>query len=333
MSQKPDDSSLLLLTGAAGFIGSHIAHRLLDQGVRVLGIDSLNHYYDPQLKRDRLERLLKRDGFRFEQLDLADREGMARLFDQEKFDQVIHMAAQAGVRYSVDHPMAYVDSNMAGMMTVLEGCRHQQVRHLVYASSSSVYGQSNTMPLAENKITDRPVSLYAASKKANELMAHSYSHLYGIPATGLRLFTVYGPWGRPDMAIFKFTRAIFAGEPIQIYNQGQMRRDFTFVEDVVRAVLGVLARPPVAGDKEPAHRILNVGNSDPVMLMRFVESIEAAVGRPAIKELLPMQLGDVPETWADVSALKALVGDSPGTPIDEGVRRFVSWYRDYYGVS
>ncbi|GAA6142134.1 NAD-dependent epimerase/dehydratase family protein [Hydrogenophaga sp. 5NK40-0174] len=320
----------VLVTGAAGFIGSHVAHRLLDMGADVLGLDSLNNYYDLQLKQDRLARLTAREGFRFAHLDLADREGMARLFKAEPFDEVVHLAAQAGVRYSVDHPMAYVDSNMAGMMTLLEGCRHQGVKHLVYASSSSVYGASNTMPLSEDKVTDRPVSLYAASKKANELMVHSYSHLFGIPSSGLRLFTVYGPWGRPDMAIFKFVRAILAGESIQVYNHGQMRRDFTYVDDVVDAVVRVLSRPPVASGKEPAHRVLNVGNSSPVMLMRFVECIEAALGTEAIKEMLPMQQGDVPETWADVTALKALIGDVPGTPIEEGVKRFVEWYRTYY---
>ncbi len=320
----------VLVTGAAGFIGSHVAHKLLDMGVAVLGLDSLNAYYDPQLKRDRLARLMAREGFRFVQLDLADREGMDRLFATEAFAEVVHLAAQAGVRYSVDHPMAYVDSNLAGMMALLEGCRHQGVRHLVYASSSSVYGASNTMPLSENKITDRPVSLYAASKKANELMAHSYSHLFGIAASGLRLFTVYGPWGRPDMAIFKFVRAMLAGESIQVYNNGQMRRDFTYIDDVVNAIVAVLARPPQAFGGEPAHRVLNVGNSSPVMLMRFVECIESAVGTEAVKEMLPMQQGDVPETWADVTALKALIGDVPNTPIEEGVQRFVDWYRSYY---
>lgn len=320
----------VLVTGAAGFIGFHLATRLLAEGLSVLGIDNLNEYYDLRLKRDRLARLEADPGFTFERLDLADRAGVAALFAKERFDAVVHLAAQAGVRYSVDHPMVYLDSNLAGTMTVLEGCRHQGTAHLVYASSSSIYGAARTLPLSESQTTDQPVSLYAATKKANELLVHSYSHLYGIPATGLRFFTVYGPWGRPDMAIFKFVRAILAGEPIDIYNHGVMRRDFTFIDDVVEAIWRVLQRPPTRqGDQAPA-RVLNVGNSQPVTLMRFVESIEQALARPALRNMLPMQAGDVPETWADVSRLKALTGFVPQTELQAGVQRFVDWYRDHY---
>lgn len=320
----------VLVTGAAGFIGFHLARRLLAEGLQVLGVDSLNAYYDPQLKQDRLTQLQGQPGFAFEQLDLADRAGVAALFARERFDAVLHLAAQAGVRYSVDHPMAYLDSNLAGTMTLLEGCRHQGTAHLVYASSSSIYGAARTLPLSEAQMTDQPVSLYAATKKANELLVHSYSHLYGIPATGLRLFTVYGPWGRPDMAIFKFVRAILAGEPIDIYNHGVMRRDFTFVDDVVEAIWRVLQRPPVRSDGQAPARVLNVGNSSPVPLIQFVESIEQALGRPAQRRMLPMQPGDVPETWADVSQLAALTGFSPQTDLALGVQRFVDWYRGYY---
>jgi UDP-glucuronate 4-epimerase len=319
----------VLVTGAAGFIGYHLCERLLDDGVQVLGVDSLTPYYDPRLKADRLARLSAREGFRFERLDLADRVATAELFAREPFDAVLHLAAQAGVRYSVENPLAYLDSNLAGMMNVLEGCRHARVGHLVYASSSSVYGAGNTMPLSEDKVTDRPVSLYAASKKANEVMAYSYSHLYDLPATGLRLFTVYGPWGRPDMAIFRFVRAIESGQPIDVYNQGRMRRDFTYVDDVVEAIVRVMGRPPGRQGTEPPQRILNVGNSRPVMLMDFIACLEDALGRSAQKNLLPMQAGDVPDTWADVTRLGELTGFSPATPIREGVQRFVDWYRAY----
>lgn len=323
----------VLITGAAGFIGFHLTRHLLAQGLQVLGVDSLNAYYDPQLKQARLAQLQGQAGFAFEQLDLADRDGVAALFARERFDAVVHMAAQAGVRYSVEHPMAYLDSNLAGTLTLLEGCRAQGVGHLVYASSSSIYGAAREMPLSESQMTDQPVSLYAATKKANELMVHSYAHLYGLPATGLRLFTVYGPWGRPDMAIFKFVRAVLAGEPIQIYNHGQMERDFTYVGDVVEAVWRVLLRPPVRGaDGQAPARVLNVGNSQPVPLLRFVECIEQAVGRPALREMLPMQPGDVPRTWADVAPLVALTGFEPRTDVATGVRHFVDWYRGYYGV-
>lgn len=319
----------VLVTGAAGFIGYHLCERLLDDGVQVLGVDSLTPYYDPRLKADRLARLSAREGFRFERLDLADRVATAELFAREPFDAVLHLAAQAGVRYSVENPLAYLDSNLAGMMNVLEGCRHARVGHLVYASSSSVYGAGNTMPLSEDKVTDRPVSLYAASKKANEVMAYSYSHLYDLPATGLRLFTVYGPWGRPDMAIFRFVRAIEEGAPIDVYNHGQMRRDFTYVGDVVEAIVRVMHRPPQREGAAPPQRILNVGNSSPVMLMDFIACLEQALGKVADKRLLPMQPGDVPDTWADVTRLGELTGFSPATPIREGVQRFVDWYRAY----
>ncbi|MEZ5647121.1 MAG: NAD-dependent epimerase [Burkholderiaceae bacterium] len=321
--------SRVLVTGAAGFIGYHLCERLLDAGLQVLGVDSLTPYYDPRLKADRLARLGARHGFRFERLDLADRVATADLFARESFDAVLHLAAQAGVRYSVENPLAYLDSNLAGMMNILEGCRHAGVGHLVYASSSSVYGAGNTMPLSEDKITDRPVSLYAASKKANEVMAYSYSHLYDLPASGLRLFTVYGPWGRPDMAIFRFVRAIESGQPIDVYNEGRMRRDFTYVGDVVEAIIRVLQRVPRRDGSEPPQRILNVGNSSPVMLMDFIACLEDALGKAADKRMLPMQPGDVPDTWADVSRLSALTGFSPATPIREGVQRFVDWYRDY----
>lgn len=319
----------VLVTGAAGFIGYHLCERLLDDGVQVLGVDSLTPYYDPRLKADRLARLSAREGFRFERLDLADRVAIAELFAREPFDAVLHLAAQAGVRYSVENPLAYLDSNLAGMMNVLEGCRHARVGHLVYASSSSVYGAGNTMPLSEDKVTDRPVSLYAASKKANEVMAYSYSHLYDLPATGLRLFTVYGPWGRPDMAIFRFVRAIEEGTAIDVYNHGQMRRDFTYVGDVVEAIVRVMHRPPQREGAAPPQRILNVGNSSPVMLMDFIACLEQALGKVADKRLLPMQPGDVPDTWADVTRLGELTGFSPATPIRDGVQRFVDWYRAY----
>jgi UDP-glucuronate 4-epimerase len=321
----------ILVTGAAGFIGFHLCQRLLDQGFEVEGLDNLNAYYEPALKQARLQQLLARPGFVFHRLDLADRDAMARLFAETRYEVVLHLAAQAGVRHSVDHPMAYLDSNLAGMLTVLEGCRHSGVRHLVYASSSSIYGAARQMPLREDMVTDQPISLYAASKKANELMAYSYSHLYGIPATGLRLFTVYGPWGRPDMAIFKFVRAVLAGQPIDVYNNGQMRRDFTYVDDVVDAVLKVMAVPPVATADAPAHRVLNVGNNGPVSLMDFIGCIEKATGIEAIKHFMPMQQGDVPETWADTTALEKGFGIRPNTDLQLGVQRFVDWYRGYYG--
>ena len=322
----------VLVTGAAGFIGFHLTNRLLDQGLSVDGVDNMSPYYEPSLKQARLERLQARSGFLFHRLDLADREGVAALFGQGRYDIVFHLAAQAGVRYSVEQPMAYLDSNLAGMLTVLEGCRHHAVKHLVYASSSSIYGAAREMPLREGMVTDTPISLYAASKKANELMAHSYSHLYGIPASALRFFTVYGPWGRPDMAIFKFVRAIFEGQPIDVYNHGNLRRDFTYVDDVVDAVLAVAARPPLREDGQAPHRVLNVGHNGPVPLMDFIGCLEAACGREAAKNFLPMQAGDVPDTWADTTRLESGFGVRADTELRVGVQRFVDWYRGYYGI-
>jgi UDP-glucuronate 4-epimerase len=323
----------VLVTGAAGFIGFHLTHRLLDRGWAVDGVDNMTPYYEPALKQARLVRLLARPGFVFHRLDLADREGVAELFARSRYDIVIHLAAQAGVRHSVDHPMAYLDCNMAGMLTVLEGCRHSGVKHLVYASSSSIYGAAREMPLREDMVTDAPISLYAASKKANELMAHSYSHLYGIPASALRLFTVYGPWGRPDMAIFKFVRAIFAGQAIDVYNHGNLRRDFTYVDDVVDAVMAVAGQPPQREDGKAPHRVLNVGHNGPVPLMEFIACLEEACGRTAVKNFLPMQAGDVPDTWADTSRLEAGFGVRADTDLRVGVQHFVDWFVDYYGVT
>ena len=323
----------ILLTGVAGFIGSHVAERLLARGDQVLGLDSLNDYYDPALKRARLERLQGRAGFKFVQCDLADRAGMAAVFAGQRFDRVIHLAAQAGVRYSISHPHAYLDANLTGFGHILEGCRAQQVEHLVYASSSSVYGGNTKMPFAETDAVDHPVSLYAASKKANELMAHAYSHLYQFPTTGLRFFTVYGPWGRPDMAYHLFTRAILAGEPIQVFNHGDMRRDFTYIDDITEGVLRVLdkpATPPSAG--AAPYRVFNIGNSEPVQLLDFIACIERALGKTATKQLLPMQAGDVPATYASTQALQDWVGFAPSTPLAQGIERFVHWYRGYYGV-
>ncbi len=333
----------VLVTGAAGFIGMHVSQILLTRGDEVVGLDNLNDYYDPQLKLDRLARLTARPGFRFVKMDVADREGIAGLFAQEKFDRVVHLAAQAGVRYSLVNPHAYIDSNIVGFTNVLEGCRHSGVQHLAYASSSSVYGGNTAMPFSEHDNIDHPVSLYAATKKANELMAHTYSHLFGLPTTGLRFFTVYGPWGRPDMALFLFTQAILAGEPIKVFNHGRMVRDFTYIDDIASGVVRVLDRPATAdpafdaASPDPArsnapYRVFNIGNSDPVPLMAFIEAIEASLGRAAIKEFLPMQDGDVPATSADVSELEAWTGFRPDTPVREGVGRFVQWYRDYFKV-
>ncbi|MEK8024427.1 MAG: hypothetical protein RLY78_2298 [Pseudomonadota bacterium] len=331
----------ILLTGAAGFIGMHVSQILLSRGDTVVGLDNLNAYYDPQLKRDRLARLQKFPGFRFVQMDVADREGIAALFKAEKFDRVVHLAAQAGVRYSLIDPHAYIDSNIVGFTNILEGCRHNEVQHLVYASSSSVYGGNTFMPFSEHHGVDHPVSLYAASKKANELMAHTYSHLFNLPTTGLRFFTVYGPWGRPDMALFLFTKAILAGEPIEVFNHGKMVRDFTFVDDIAEGVVRTLDRPPVANpsyDKDEAdtasswapYKVFNIGNHEPVQLMDFIEAIERHVGKPAIKVLKDIQPGDVPATHADVSELTAWTGFKPGTSVDTGIGRFVAWYREYF---
>jgi UDP-glucuronate 4-epimerase len=333
----------ILVTGAAGFIGSTTSLRLLARGDEVVGLDNLNDYYSVQLKLDRLARLQSQANFRFVKLDVADRDGMASLFAAEKFDRVIHLAAQAGVRYSIQNPHAYVDSNLVGFINILEGCRHARVAHLTYASSSSVYGGNTHMPFSEHHSVDHPVSLYAATKKANELMAHTYSHLYGLPTTGLRFFTVYGPWGRPDMALFLFTKAILEGRPIDVYNHGNMQRDFTYVDDIVEGVIRVsdrIAAPnpdyraetPDPGTSNAPFRVFNIGNHDPVPLMDFIGAIEAALGQTAQKNLLPMQDGDVPATYADVEALQQWVDFTPKTTITDGIGRFVSWYRGYYGV-
>jgi len=331
----------ILVTGAAGFIGMHVSERLLARGDTVVGLDNLNDYYDPALKRDRLARLTPHGTFRFVEMGVADRDGMATLFAAQHFDCVVHLAAQAGVRYSIDNPHVYIDSNLVGFTNILEGCRRSRVGHLVYASSSSVYGSNTLMPFSESHAVDHPVSLYAATKKANELMAHTYSHVFGLPTTGLRFFTVYGPWGRPDMALFKFTKAMIAGQPIDVYNHGRMVRDFTYIDDIVTGVVGVVDRVPPADDAydaarpDPArshapYRVFNIGNSQPVQLMAFVEAIEAALGIIAEKRFLPLQDGDVPGTHADVSALTEWTGVSPSTPIRDGVQRFVDWYRAYY---
>jgi UDP-glucuronate 4-epimerase len=332
-----------LITGAAGFIGMHVAQILLGRGDQVLGLDNLNAYYDPALKRHRLARLTGHANFDFVQMDVADRASMAELFGRAGFDGVVHLAAQAGVRYSLEDPHAYIDSNVVGFTNVLEGCRHHGVRHLVYASSSSVYGGNRVMPFSEHHGVDHPVSLYAATKKANELMAHTYSHLFGIPTTGLRFFTVYGPWGRPDMALFLFTKAILAGEPIKVFNHGKMVRDFTYIDDIAEGVVRTLDRPPVpdpeydhdradtAGSWAP-YKVFNIGNHDPVQLMHFIEAIERHTGRQAIKDLQPIQPGDVPATHADVEELARWTGFRPATTIDAGVGRFVTWYRDYFKV-
>ena len=333
----------ILLTGAAGFIGSTATLRLLARGDEVVGLDNLNDYYSVQLKRDRLARLTPHPNFRFVQLDVADRPAIEALFANERFDRVIHLAAQAGVRYSLKNPHAYIDSNVVGFMNILEGCRHSLVQHLVYASSSSVYGGNTKMPFSEHDSVDHPVSMYAASKKANELMAHTYSHLFGLPTTGLRFFTVYGPWGRPDMALFLFTKAILEGRPIDVFNHGAMQRDFTFVDDIVEGVVRVLdrvatpaagyrAEQPDSGTSSAPFRVFNIGNHNPVPLMDFIACIEDALGMKAQKNLLPLQDGDVPSTYADVDALRDWVGFTPATEIRSGIERFVAWYRDYYRV-
>ncbi len=331
----------VLVTGVAGFIGMFVAQRLLARGDRVVGIDNLNDYYDPALKADRLAHLNGSAAFAFHKLDLADRDGIAALFARERFDGVVHLGAQAGVRYSLTNPMAYVDSNLIGFAHVLEGCRHHGVAHLVYASSSSVYGGNAKLPYAEADAVDHPVSLYAATKKANEAMAHSYSHLYGLPTTGLRFFTVYGPWGRPDMAPFLFADAMLAGRPIKVYNHGQMTRDFTYVDDIVEGVLRVLDKPATANPHydasapDPASsgapwRVFNIGNSTPVPLLDFIDTMERALGVTAVREMLPLQPGDVLATHADTSALDAWVGFSPSTPLAVGVQRFTDRFKPRY---
>ena len=331
------------MTGAAGFIGFHLSQQLLGRGDEVIGLDNLNNYYDVSLKKDRLAQLQGKSGFSFYNLDLADREGMTQLFAEAGFDLVAHMAAQAGVRYSLKNPYAYVDSNLVGFINVLEGCRHSKVKHLVFASSSSVYGANTKIPFSVHDNVDHPLSLYAATKKANELMAHTYSHLYRLPTTGLRFFTVYGPWGRPDMALFLFTKAILAGQPIDVFNAGKMQRDFTYIDDIVEGVIRVLDKIPEpnitwSGDApDPAssnapYKIYNIGNNQPIELMRFIEVLEDCLGTKAEKNILPLQAGDVPVTYADVDDLVKEVGFKPSTPIEVGIERFIAWYRSYYNV-
>ncbi len=336
----------VLVTGVGGFIGFHVSKYLLDRGDTVVGLDNLNDYYDVSLKKARLARLKDNERFgRFEfvRLDLADRPGIEELFIHHKPERVVHLAAQAGVRYSLTNPHAYIDSNIVGFMNILEGCRHTNVQHLTYASSSSVYGANTNMPFSIHNNVDHPVSLYAASKKANELMAHTYSHLYSLPTTGLRFFTVYGPWGRPDMAIFLFTRAILSGEPIDVFNHGKMQRDFTYIDDIVEGVVRVLdivpqpnpdwsGMTPDPGTSKAPHRVYNIGNHSPVELLHFIEVLEMTLGRTAEKRLLPMQPGDVPATCADVADLMQDIGFRPETAIEEGIPRFVEWYREYYKV-
>jgi UDP-glucuronate 4-epimerase len=331
-----------MVTGAAGFIGAAVSHALLDRGDTVVGVDNLNDYYDVALKEARLGWLTPREGFTFQRVDVADRDAFPAAFAEARPDRVIHLAAQAGVRYSLENPHAYIDANLVGFTNVLEACRHHQVEHLVYASSSSVYGANETMPFSVHDNVDHPVSLYAATKKANELMAHTYSHLFGLPTTGLRFFTVYGPWGRPDMSLFLFTRSILAGRPIDVFNHGRHRRDFTYIDDIVEGVVRVLdhvAEPnpawsgdaPDPGTSRAPWRVYNIGSNRPVELMRFIELIEEATGREAQKNFLPMQPGDVEATYADVEALAEAVGYRPDTPIETGIRNFVNWYRGYYG--
>ncbi|MGK9172867.1 NAD-dependent epimerase [Yokenella regensburgei] len=331
-----------LVTGAAGFIGFHVSERLLQAGHQVTGIDNLNDYYDVSLKQARLDRLTSAH-FSFKKLDLADREGMARLFADGKFDRVIHLAAQAGVRYSLENPHAYADANLIGHLNVLEGCRHNRVGHLLYASSSSVYGLNRKMPFSTDDTVDHPVSLYAATKKANELMSHTYSHLYGLPTTGLRFFTVYGPWGRPDMALFKFTKAMLEGKSIDVYNYGKMKRDFTYIDDIAEAIIRLQDVIPQADPQwsveegTPAtssapYRVYNIGNSSPVELMDYITALEEAVGIEAQKNMLPIQPGDVLETSADTKALYSVIGFKPQTSVKQGVKNFVDWYRAFYQV-
>jgi UDP-glucuronate 4-epimerase len=320
----------VLVTGAAGFIGMHVCRALLARGDEVLGIDNLNDYYDPALKQARLAQLQGKPGFAFERLDIADSAAVQALFERGGFTHVVHLAAQAGVRYSVTHPHAYAQANLVGFLNVLEGCRARRTRHLVYASSSSVYGGNTKLPFAEEDPVDHPVSLYAATKKANELMAHSYSHLYGLPCSGLRFFTVYGPWGRPDMAYWSFTKAILAGEPIAVFNHGRMQRDFTYIDDIVAGVLAVLDQPPA----DDGARVLNIGGQAPVPLMEFIAELQAAIGLSARLEMKPMQAGDVTDTCADVTRLNALIGRAhPFVPLDKGLARFVQWYRQHHGAA
>jgi len=334
----------ILVTGAAGFIGSALSVRLLDRGDEVVGVDNLNDYYDVNLKLARLERLRDYERFKFVKLEIADRAALEELFVREKFQKVMHLAAQAGVRYSITNPHAYIDSNIVGFINVLEGCRHNAVEHLAYASSSSVYGANTNMPFSVHDNVDHPVSLYAASKKANELMAHTYSHLYRLPTTGLRFFTVYGPWGRPDMSLFMFTRNILEGKPIDVFNYGIHRRDFTYIDDIVEGVIRVIDKPAQANAEWPSdnpdpgtslapYRVYNIGNNNPVHLLTFIETLEKCLGRQAIKNLLPLQPGDVPDTYADVSDLVNDFGYKPGTLLETGIRNFVEWYKYFYRVA
>ncbi len=333
-----------LVTGVAGFIGSHVAQLLLNRGDQVVGLDNLNDYYDVRLKEARLARLTGRTGFSFQKLDVADRPGMESFFATEKPRRVIHLAAQAGVRYSLQNPHAYVDANLVGFMNILEGCRHNEVEHLTYASSSSVYGANTVMPFSIHHTVDHPLSLYAATKKANELMAHTYSHLFNLPTTGLRFFTVYGPWGRPDMALFLFTKAILEGKPIDVFNEGKMRRDFTYIDDIAEGVVRTSdkiaasnsawdpSQPDPATSRAP-YRLYNIGNNQPVELDHFIRCLEKALGKTAEKRLMPMQLGDVPATYADVDDLIRDVGFRPQTPIETGIQRFADWYRQFYQIT
>ena len=335
---------MIVVTGAAGFIGFHVAQRLLDRGDSVLGIDNLNDYYDPSLKQARLEILQAKPRFTFEKTDIVDSAAISRLFETHKPARVVHLAAQAGVRYSLTNPHAYVDSNVKGFLNILEACRYNGVEHLVFASTSSVYGANTRQPFSEHESVDHPLTLYAATKKANELMAHSYAHLFALPCTGLRFFTVYGPWGRPDMALFRFTKGILAGEPIPVYNEGRMIRDFTYIDDIAEGVVRILDRVPQpdpnwnGDDPDPAtsyapYRVYNIGNNQPVELLRYIAALEKSLGRKARMDLLPMQPGDVPSTMADVSELEAAVGFRPKTSVEEGIARFVAWYREFYRVS
>jgi UDP-glucuronate 4-epimerase len=323
----------ILVTGAAGFIGFHLCQRLLHEGMEVMGLDNLNDYYDVNLKLARLQQLESLPNFKFTKLDIADREAITNFFAQEQPEVVVHLAAQAGVRHSIQNPHAYVDSNLVGFVNMLEACRHQQVSHLIYASSSSVYGNAKKIPFSTEDNVDRPVSLYAATKKANELMSHTYSHLYNLPTTGLRFFTVYGPWGRPDMAYFSFTKAILAGEPIKVFNNGQMRRDFTYIDDVIEGIVRLLNHIPTSGDGSAPYRLYNIGNHTPVALLDFIQILEKHLGKEARKKFLPMQMGDVKETYADVDDLMRDVGFCPAMSLEVGLKKFVDWYQSFFADS